>query len=107
MEGLILKEEQLLRLERGRREALRDSGRVEFGPGILPCIVERFDELLGPDTAEEEQMTLLEVFYRLKNEAGDLTPDRVVLDVMRRVYEKRSAAEYLAGFSWKELKEDG
>ena len=40
--GLILREDEIAELVQGREEALRASGRIEFGGGILPKLIRAF-----------------------------------------------------------------
>ena len=40
--GLILREDEIAELVAGREEALRASGRIEFGGGILPKLIRTF-----------------------------------------------------------------
>ena len=112
--ALSLTPEDLEALSAGRRRALADTGRVELGATILPALVEAFRDSpnLHQDSYPETLLTLQEVFYRYKNEAGERTPDRTVLAVMRRGFDwLGGGAEALACFSMKELlermKEDG
>lgn len=105
--GLVLTREDAAALMEGCSAALRHTGRVEFGGGILPRLLEVFCDspALRQENLTEELLTLQEVFYHWKNEDGDLTPDGEVLAFLRRAYDKRGAAEYLAGFSMKEMRE--
>lgn len=106
--GLSLTEGEETALMAGHTEALRDTGRVELGDGILPQLIEAFcnSPYLGGENLAEELLTLQELFYHWKNEAGELTPDEELLSFMRQIYDEKAhgAAEYLAGFSLRELK---
>lgn len=106
--ALSLTPNDLEALSMGRRRALDNTGRVELGGTILPALVEVFRDspYLQQEYYPETLLTLQEVFYYYKNEAGDQTPDRTVLAVMRRGYDwLGGSVEALAGFSMKELLE--
>lgn len=106
--GLRLTQEECLALAEGRERVLTDTGRVEFGEGILPALAEALADspyLHLADWAE----TLMEgqlLFYHWKAEAGDLVPDRALLRFLRKAFDDaRGAMAYLEGFSLKELRE--
>ena len=104
--GLTLTPEQMTALAESRGRALLDTGRVELGAGILPQIVEMFCD--SPNLHLAEYAAALEalqaIFYRCKNEAGDLTPDEDILRLLRRAFDRAGGStEYLAGCSLSEL----
>lgn len=104
--GLTLTPEQMTALAESRARALLDTGRVELGVGILPQIVETFCD--SPNLYQAEYAAALEalqaIFYRCKNEAGDLTPDEDILRLLRRAFDRAGGStEYLADFSLAEL----
>lgn len=106
--GLALCPRQMEALQAGRAAALRSTGRVELGSGILPQLIDAFCDSpwFTQENLTEELLTLQEIFYHWKNEAGDCVPDDELLTFLRRVYEEKAhgAAEYLAGFTLQELK---
>lgn len=112
--GLTLTAEEMLSLVEGRVRALRDTGRVELGEGILPKLIgSLYDSphLHQADYAGTME-TLQSVFYRWKNEAGDLTPDDDILALLRRAFDRAGGStDYLEGFSMAEtirlLREEG
>lgn len=100
--GLTLTAEELLSLAEGRTRALRDTGRVELGEGILPRLIKALCD--SPHLHQADYAGTLEtlqtVFYRWKNEAGDLTPDDDILTLLRRAFDHSGgSADYLEGFS--------
>ena len=104
--GLTLTPEQMTALAESRARALLDTGRVELGAVILPQIVEMFCD--SPNLHQAEYAAALEalqaIFYRCKNEAGDLTPDEDILRLLRRAFDRAGGStEYLAGCSLAEL----
>lgn len=106
--GLRLTREKCLALAEGRERALTDTGRVEFGGGILPVLAETLADSPYLDPADWAD-TLMEgqlLFYHWKAEAGDLVPDRAILRFLRKAFDHaRGAMAYLEGFSLKELRE--
>ena len=96
--GLPLTAEALSRLWEQRGEALRRSGRVEFGESVLPELVRAFcDSPYAEDGTWEETLgELVELFYQFKNDFP--IPDGDLLSAMRRVYDgpAHGTAELLA-----------
>ena len=104
--GLTLTPEQMTALAESRTRALLDTGRVELGAGILPRLVETFRD--SPHLHQAEYAAALEalqtIFYRCKNEAGDLTPDEDILRLLRRAFDRAGGStDYLEGLSLAEL----
>ncbi len=106
--GLRLTKEECLTLAESRERALTDTGRVEFGGGILPALVEALCDSPYLDPADWAE-TLMEgqlLFYHWKAEAGDLVRDGVVWAFVGKAFDyARGAIKYLEGFSLKELRE--
>ena len=95
-------------LAEGRERALADTGRVEFGDGILPALIDALCDspYLQQSDWAETLLSAQAVFYHWKEEAGDLVPDRALLAFLRRAFDgARGAISYLEGFSLKELRE--
>ena len=106
--GLTLTEEEMAALAEGRERALADTGRVEFGDGILTALIDTLCDspYLQQSDWAETLLAAQEIFYRWKGEAGDLVPDRALLAFLRRAFDgARGAISYLEGFSLKELRE--
>ena len=104
--GLTLTPEQMTALAESRTRALLDTGRVEFGGGILPRLIEVFCD--SPHLHQAEYAAALEalqaIFYRYKNEGGDLTPDEDILRLLRRAFDRAGGStDYLEGYSLAEL----
>ena len=105
--GLRLTQEECLALAEGRERALTDTGRVEFGEGILLALAEALADspYLHPADWAETLMEGQLLFYHWKAEAGDLVPDRALLRFLRKAFDDaRGAMAYLEGFSLKELR---
>lgn len=104
--GLTLTPEEMTALAESRGRALRDTGRVELGEGILPRLIDAFCD--SPNLHQADYAGTLEalqtIFYRWKNEAGDLTPDEDVLRLLRRAFDRAGGStDCLEGFSLGEL----
>ena len=98
---------QIASLTQQHNRTLRNTGRVEFGHGILPELIRAFysSPFLETETYAQTLMELQDLFYELKNESGDRLSDAELLDAMRRAFDGPAggAAEYLAGVSLEEL----
>ena len=89
--GLTLCENEIAELAEGRAEALRASGRIEFGGGILPKLIRAICD--SPFIEQENYADVLaelqEIFYHFK------------IELMVKVFNGRAqgSAEYLAGLT--------
>lgn len=105
--GLTLSPEQMEQLAEGRFRALRETGRVEFGEGILPRLVLAFCDspYLQQEDWAETLLLLQQVFYKFKNDFRDSIGDDTLLRLMRRAFDGRAhgAAELLADMTPPEL----
>lgn len=101
--GLTLSETEITELIAGREEALRASGRIEFGGGILPKLIRAF---CGSPFIEQENYAavladLQEAFYYFKTEAHDRLSDDELIELMVKIFNGRAqgSVEYLTGVS--------
>ena len=104
--GLTLTSEQMVVLAESRTQALQDTGRVELGEGILPRLIEVFCDSTNLHQADYAAAleALQAIFYRCKNEAGDLTPDEDILQLLRRAFDRAGGStDYLEGYPLAEL----
>ena len=105
--GLILTEQQIQGLVQRRFEALKDTGRVEFGAGILKKLIDAFYDspYLAPESYEDTLLELQDSFYYYKNESEDRIPDDDLIAFMRHIFDGKAqgSLEYLAGTSLDEL----
>lgn len=87
--GLCLSEEEAERLLAVRERALKDSGRVEFGGGILPDLIAAFcdSQYINQEDYEDILAKLQDIFYSFKNETMDEVTDGELLDFMRYEFE--------------------
>ena len=105
--GLHLSLAEMEDLARARGKALRDSGRVEFGGGILPRLIQAFYDSPWLDGAHyaETLDVLQESFYYFKTESMGALDDGELLDWMRRYFDGVCAGslELLCGTTLDEL----
>ena len=104
--GLALTQTQLVALEAQRQEALADTGRVEFGAGILQKLVFAFCDspFIESSQYSETLAALQTLFYTLKNANARLSDDEV-LEKMCAVFNGRAkgSIEYLQGVLYEEF----
>lgn len=105
--GLVLSESEITELVSCRAEALRDSGRIEFGGGILPKLIRAFCDspYIDQDNYVDTIAELQEAFYYFKTEAMDRFSDEELIEFMVKVFNGRAqgSAEYLSGASLEAL----
>lgn len=104
--GLRLRKTQIQNLAEKRFEALRDTGRVEFGEGILRKLVTEFCDspFLMQESYEDTLAELQDIFYYFKNESMDRYSDDELIAFMRSGYdESEGALDYLSGTSLEAL----
>lgn len=105
--GLTLSPGQIARLADRRFEALKDTGRVEFGRGILRELIEAFCD--SPYVRQEEYVEtvseLIDSFYYFRGEADGLIADSDLIDCMRRYFDEicQGSLEFLNGATLSEL----
>ena len=101
--GLRLSEKEIEELVQCRGEALKNSGRVEFGGGILPKLIYAFCDspYIEQENYESTLAELQEAFYYYKSEALDYYTDDELIEYMVSVFNGRAqgSAEYLIGTS--------
>ncbi len=105
--GLALSEAQMQALVEGRFGALIDTGRVEFGEGVLKKLIYAFCDspYVIQDNYEETILELQDSFYYYKNESMGLIADDELIGFMKIVFDGRAqgSLEYLTGTSLDEL----
>ena len=98
---LALREEEITALAQRRGEVLRDTGRVEFGSGILPKLVFAFCDSphISPDGFAAAIDELMACFYHFKNETAETVGDDELLAFMKEHFDGdcQGSVEYLAG----------
>lgn len=107
LHGLQLTEEDIGELVRLRGKALRDTGRIEFGGGILPRLVRAFCSSAYVDRENYAAVLaeLQDAFYYFKSESGDAFSDDDLVDFMAQVFNGPAAgsAELLTAMSLEQL----
>lgn len=105
--GLTLSEKDIEELVQCRADALKNSGRVEFGGGILPKLIYAFYDspYIEQDNYEQTLAELQEAFYYYKSEALDYYTDDELIELMVLTFNGRAhgSAEYLIGTSLESL----
>ncbi len=105
--GLILSEAGLERLLMERSDALRQTGRLEIGEGVLPMLVDAFrsSPYLFSGNYEETLSQLQELFYQLKNECRDLVSDQELVDAMALIFNEaaQGSVDFLADLDWQAI----
>lgn len=105
--GLQLSESAVKDLVACRAEALRNTGRIEFGGGILPKLIKAFCDspFIWQDIYESTLAELQEAFYCFKSESNDTRTDDELIEMMTAVFNGRAqgCAEYLLQLSVSEL----
>lgn len=105
--GLYLTDEQIHNLVEKRFAALKDTGRVEFGQGILKALIYEFCDspYISQDTYEETLFELLDSFYYFKNETMDAISDEELMHFMKIHFDGdcEGSIDYLNGTSLEAL----
>ena len=105
--GLKLTEADITELVELRGQALRSTGRVEFGGGILPKLIRAFckSPYIDPYTYAATLGELQDAFYYFKNESEDRFSDDELIEFMANVFngQAHGSAEVLTTISLEEL----
>ena len=106
--GLTLTENQIQNLVIKRFEALRDTGRIEFGEGILKKLIYAFCDspYINHQNYEETLLELQDAFYYFKNETDDRLSDDELIEHMKDTFDgiAQGSIEYLTATSLEELR---
>ncbi len=105
--GLTLTEAEITELAVLRGEALRATGRVEFGGGILPKLMKAFCKSPYVDNGNYAAVLadLQEAFYYFKNECEDRFSDDDLIEFMEQIFNgvAEGSAELLCSISLEDL----
>lgn len=105
--GMVLTDEQIRNLVTGRFEALEQTGRIEFGEGILKKLILTFCDspYISREYFEETLLELQNLFYHFKNECDNTFTDDELIEYMNLVFNGKAegSIEYLADISLEEL----
>lgn len=87
--GLVLTQAQAVELVETRSFALRDSGRIEFGGGVIDKMIREFCDspYLSSHNYAEILHELIETFYYYKNESMDLISDDDLIKFMKSSFD--------------------
>lgn len=105
--GLHLSEQQIYDLVERRFQSLKDTGRIEFGQGVLKKLVSAFCDspYITQDNYEDAILELQDSFYYFKNESMDQIPDDELIQFMKQHFDGicQGSLEYLSGTSLEDL----
>jgi hypothetical protein len=105
--GLYLSDKQIQVLTERRIAALKDTGRIEFGQGILKKLVTAFCDspYLTQQNYEDSIIELQDSFYYFKNESMDQIPDDDLIFYMKRHFDGRcqGSIDYLSSTTLEDL----
>jgi len=87
--GLALSREDAELLTDERKKTLKKEGRVEFGQGVLPKIIQVFCDscYITQDNYTDTLVRLQEIFFLYKNEMLDEITDDELLEFMKEQFE--------------------
>ncbi|MDE6169369.1 MAG: hypothetical protein K2G28_13035 [Acetatifactor sp.] len=87
--GLALSREDAELLTEERKKTLKKEGRVEFGQGVLPKIIQAFCDscYITQDNYTDTLVRLQEIFFLYKNEMLDEITDDELLEFMKEQFE--------------------
>ena len=87
--GLRLTHEQAAELVETRSISLRDSGRIEFGGGVIDKIIKEFCDsaFISKHNYTQTLHELIELFYYYKNDTLDLISDDDLIKFMKSAYD--------------------
>lgn len=106
--GLSLNSSQVMRLIETQSSALKNTGRIEFGNGVVHKLIVNFcnSPYMSRENYEDVLHELTELFYILKNETGDRFGDDFIICRMKEAFngECRGATELLYEYLLSDLK---
>lgn len=105
--GLSLSNQQMQTLTQRRFLALKNTGRVEFGEGVLKKLIYAFCDspYLSQNTYESTLLELQDIFYYFKSESLECLSDDELIAAMESVFNGKAhgSLEYLSGTSLEAL----
>lgn len=106
--GLALSGEQMLKLTERRFQALKSTGRVEFGEGVIKKLVYAFCDspFITQHTYESTLSDLQDIFYYFKSETMERLTDDELIDTMADIFNGKAqgSLEYLSTTSLEDLR---
>ncbi|MDR0294295.1 MAG: DUF6323 family protein [Oscillospiraceae bacterium] len=87
--GLTLTQAQAAELVETRSLSLRDSGRIEFGGGVIDKMIKAFCDspYISMQNYAQTLHELIEIFYYYKNETLDLIGDDDLIQFMKSAFD--------------------
>ena len=105
--GLTLTQSEMRELSLARAQSLRETGRVEFGGGILPKLIYAFCDspYIQSDEYEATLAELQDAFYYIKGEALEQYSDDELIEYMQKAFNgpAEGSVDYLTGSTLEEL----
>ena len=105
--GVSLSEGQMQALADARETALRDMGRVEFGPGVLPRLMYALCDSPYANRADwfDTLLAMQEAFYYYKSECGDAFADDELAEALALAFNgpAQGDVDFVQGLSPEEL----
>lgn len=105
--GVTLSDTQIESLINKRFESLKNTGRVEFGDGVLKELIEAFCDspYIIQENYEEILEELQDIFYFFKGEAMEQIADDELIEFMKEYFngECQGSIECLSGTNLEEL----
>lgn len=99
--GLVLTESQAKELVETRSHALKTSGRIEFGGGVIDKLIYEFCDspYVDRNCYAETLNELVEIFYFYKNETLDRISDDELISFMKKAFDGvcQGSLELLSG----------
>lgn len=89
MSQIVLTRQQSLALRQTAAGALKQTGRIEFGPGAVDPIIEAFSDspYLTRENCEDTFSQLIMLFYTFKNETLDRISDEALIKYMKKAFD--------------------
>ena len=87
--GLVLSQQEIRQLVENRKETLEQTGRIEFGGGVIQKLIMEFADsaYLNQEDYADTLMQLQECFYYFKSEALEELSDDELIRLMKSYYE--------------------
>ncbi|KJR49459.1 hypothetical protein UF75_0013 [Desulfosporosinus sp. I2] len=101
---LTLTEQQAIELVETRSYTLKNTGRIEFGGGVIDKIIKTFcnSPYISQYNYAETIHELIEIFYYYKNETLDLMSDDELIKFMKSCFDGKCQGS-LDMLKWREL----
>lgn len=109
--GLSLTEEDMAEVTESRADAMRSTGQVQFGGGVMEKLTRSFGASPYADPHDFGALLcqMQELFYYFRSDPDCTLSDDELIDCMARVFDgaAQGSADYLAGLSPWELEHGG